>query len=452
MNRTSLLLLTVLVFLPLTCFAAERPNIIYIMADDLGYGDLGCFGQERIQTPNLDKLAAEGMKLTDYYAGCTVCRPSRLVLWTGQHTGHTAINSNAGYVFQPQDVTVAELLHEAGYTTGGIGKWSMGRAGSGGEPNKHGFDFWFGYLDQGEAHNYYPTHLYRCEGDRVEQVALPGNVLMDGSRGRGRVAQPQHRVTYSHDVMTEEALDFIRRNGDKPFLLHMHWTIPHANNEGGSVTGDGMEVPDYGIYKDKPWPSTEKGQAAMITRMDADVGRLVALLRELEIDRKTLILFTSDNGPHSEGGHKHEYFDANGPLRGFKRDLYEGGIRVPGIAWWPGVVPPGSTSNEPLAFYDFLPTACELAGVKVPEHTDGISFLPALQGRAQGQSHHEYLYWKFGNKQAVRMDTWKAVRLAPDQSIELYDLARDIGESENVAEKHPDVVDRMQTIMGRAVE
>ncbi|HUT11133.1 MAG TPA: sulfatase-like hydrolase/transferase, partial [Thermoguttaceae bacterium] len=217
-------------------------------------------------------------------------------------------------------------------------------------------------------------------------------------------------------------------------------------------TGDGMEVPDYGVYKDQPWPGTEKGQAAMITRMDADVGRLVALLRELDIDRKTLILFTSDNGPHSEGGHKHEYFDANGPLRGFKRDLYEGGIRVPTIAWWPGVVPPGSTSNEPLAFYDFLPTACELAGVKAPEHTDGISFLPTLQGRSQEQSHHEYLYWKFGNKEAVRMGTWKAVRLAADQPIELYDLARDVGESENIAEKHPDVIDQMEAIMRRAVE
>jgi len=450
MRRTGLLPVVALAVLAGGAGAAERTNVIYIMADDLGYGDLGCYGQKRIRTPNLDKLAAEGMKLTDYYAGCTVCRPSRLVLWTGRHTGHTPINSNARYVFKPEDVTVAELLREAGYATGGIGKWAMGGPGSGGEPNKHGFDFWFGYLDQSEAHNYYPTHLFRCAGDRVEQVPLEGNVLMDDPRARGRVAQPEHRVTYSHDVMTEEALGFIRRNKDRPFLLHVHWTIPHANNEGGRVTGDGMEVPDYGMYEDKPWPSQEKGQAAMITRMDADVGRIVALLGELGIDRRTLILFTSDNGPHNEGGHQHEYFDANGPLRGFKRDLYEGGIRVPGIAWWPGRVAAGTESSEPLAFYDFLPTACELAGVNPPEDTDGISFLPMLLGEHDRQSHHDYLYWKYGKKEAVRMGRWKAVRLAPEGPVELYDLADDVGESRDVAEKHPEVVDRMEAIMRQA--
>ena len=450
MNRRWFLLLIVVAFCAAAAGAAERPNVIYIMADDLGYGDLGCFGQERIQTPSLDKLAAEGMRLTDYYAGCTVCRPSRLVLWTGRHTGHTPISSNARYVFKPEDVTVAELLRQAGYATGGVGKWAMGDPGSGGEPNQHGFDFWFGYLDQSEAHNYYPTHLFRCAGDRVEQVLLKGNVLMDDPDARGRVARPGHRVTYSHDVMTDEALGFIRRNKDQPFLLHVHWTIPHANNEGGKVTGDGMEVPDYGIYDDKPWPSTEKGQAAMITRMDADVGRLVTLLRELGIDRRTLILLTSDNGPHSEGGHEHEYFDANGPLRGFKRDLYEGGIRVPAIAWWPGKVPAGSESGEPLAFYDFLPTACDLAGVNPPEDVDGISFVPTLLGKHDQQPHHDYLYWKFGNKEAVRMGTWKAVRLAPEQTVELYNLADDLGESRNVADEHPDVVDRMKAIMRQA--
>ncbi|NQU20315.1 MAG: arylsulfatase [Candidatus Nealsonbacteria bacterium] len=452
MHRTCLLTLITVVLLVAAAGAAERPNVIYIMTDDLGYGDLGCFGQQRIQTPNLDKLADEGMKLTDYYAGCTVCRPSRLVLWTGRHAGHTAINSNAGYVFKPEDVTVAELLHKAGYATGGVGKWAMGRPGSGGEPNQHGFDFWFGYLDQGEAHNYYPPHLYRCAGEKVEQVPLKGNVLMDDTNARGRVAKPEHRVTYSHDAMTDEALDFIRRNRSKPFLLHVHWTIPHANNEGGRVTGDGMEVPDYGIYADKPWPSTAKGQAAMVTRMDADVGRLVALLRELEIERRTLILFTSDNGPHSEGGHKHEYFDSNGPLRGFKRDLYEGGIRVPTIAWWPGKVAAGSTSSEPLAFYDFLATACDVAGIDPPQQTDGVSFLPTLLAKPDDQTHHEYLFWKYGKKEAARIGKWKAVRLAPERPLELYDLADDVGESRNVAGEHPDVVQRMEVAMRQAVQ
>ncbi|HRX83068.1 MAG TPA: sulfatase-like hydrolase/transferase, partial [Pirellulaceae bacterium] len=291
--------------------APEKPNIIYIMCDDLGYGDLGCFGQKTIKTPNLDRLANEGMRLTSYYAGCTVCRPSRLVLWTGMHTGHTAISSNAVYTFQPSDVTVAELLRDAGYVTGGVGKWAMGGVGTTGHPNRNGFDFWMGYLDQGEAHNYYPTHLWRNE----KRVALDGNILSDDPNARGRVATK--RTTYSHDLLTDAALEFVRQNHEQPFLLHVHWTIPHANNEGGRVTGNGMEVPDYGIYADRDWPNTAKGQAAMITRMDGDVGRFVALLRELKIDRKTLLIFTSDNGPHSEGGHRHEFFDANGPLRGY---------------------------------------------------------------------------------------------------------------------------------------
>ena len=422
--------------------AADRPNLIYIMCDDLGYGDVGCFGQQTIQTPHIDRLAREGMRLTSYYAGCTVCRPSRLVLWTGQHTGYTAINSNAGYVFKPADVTVAELLQSAGYATGGVGKWAMGGVGTAGHPNQNGFDFWFGYLNQSEAHNYYPTHLWRNE----EKVLLPGNVLSTDPQARGRVAVK--RETYSHDLMTSEALQFIRRNARNPFLLHVHWTIPHANNEGGRAVGDGMEVPDYGIYADRDWPTTAKGQAAMITRMDGDVGKLVSLLRELEIDNKTLLIFTSDNGPHSEGGHKHEYFDANGPLRGFKRDLYEGGIRVPAIAWWPGTISPGSSSDRPAAFWDWMPTACELAGVEIPAHGDGISLLPTLQG--QKQRNHEYLFWRYGSKVAVRSGNWKAVRLKPNASLELYDLSTDIGEAHDVSQEHPDIVQRMTAYLAAA--
>ncbi len=321
-----------------------KPNLIYIMADDLGYGDLGCFGQKVIQTPSLDKLAAEGLKLTSYYAGDTVCRPSRLVLWTGKHSGHTPIDSNANYVFKPADVTVAELLKKAGYATGGVGKWAMGGPGSTGQPAKNGFDFWMGYLDQSEAHNYYPTHLWR----NGEKFPLKGNVIGDDPNGRGRVSSK--RVTYSHDVMTDQMLEFIREHQAGPFLMHVHWTIPHANNEGGRAVKNGMEVPDYGIYADRDWPDVEKGQAAMITRMDKDVGRLIALLRELKIDQNTLVFFTSDNGPHNEGGHKHEYFDANGPLRGFKRDLYEGGIRTRQSHGGPEKSSPAApaTSRSPL--------------------------------------------------------------------------------------------------------
>ncbi|MEZ5303943.1 MAG: sulfatase-like hydrolase/transferase [Verrucomicrobiales bacterium] len=309
-------------------FAAEpaKPNLIFIMVDDLGYGDLGCFGQKTIQTPHIDRLAAEGMRLTDFYAGCTVCRPSRLSLWTGRHMGHTPIWSNAKYEFKPEDTTVAELLKDAGYATGGVGKWAMGGVGSTGFPLENGFDFWMGYLDQSEAHNYYPTHLWR----NAEKFPLAGNVLSEDKAARGRVAT--RRVTYSHDVMADQALGFIREHKAEPFLLHIHWTIPHANNEGGRATGDGMEVPDYGTYADRDWKPTAKGHAAMITRMDADVCRLIALLDELGIGERTLVIFTSDNLPHSEGGHSHERFDSNGSLRGFKRDLYEGGIRVPTIA------------------------------------------------------------------------------------------------------------------------
>ncbi|MCA9175209.1 MAG: arylsulfatase [Planctomycetales bacterium] len=417
----------------------EKPNLIYIMADDLGYGDLGCFGQRQIKTPHLDQLAKEGMRLTSYYAGCTVCRPSRLSLWTGKHTGHTAISSNANYEFQPSDVTVAELLKARGYTTGGVGKWAMGGVDSSGHPNRNGFDFWMGYLDQGEAHNYYPTHLWR----NTVKVPLPGNVIGDYPNGRGRVASK--RVTYSHDVMTEEMLEFIRANREQPFLMHVHWTIPHANNEGDRAVKDGMEVPDYGIYAERDWPSTAKGQAAMITRMDGDVGRLIKLLHDLKLAERTLIIFTSDNGPHSEGGHNHEFFDANGPLRGFKRDLYDGGIRAPTIAWWPGQIQPNSVSDEPLAGYDWLATACELTGADTPKDTDGISFVPTLLGKPQRS--HDYLYWRYGDKHAVRKGKWKAVVTGKGREPELYDLSADIGEANNIASQHSDVVEQMKKII-----
>lgn len=421
---------------PTTSVADARPNLIYIMADDLGYGDLGCFGQKQIRTPHIDQLAREGLKLTSYYAGCTVCRPSRLTLWTGMHTGHTPIDSNAAYTFLPEDLTVAELLKESGYVTGGVGKWAMGGPHSTGHPNQNGFDFWMGYLDQGEAHNYYPAHLWL--NDR--RVPLAGNVIGDYPQGRGRVAS--ERQSYSHDVMTEQMLGFIREHHTRPFLMHVHWTIPHANNEGGRVLGDGMEVPDYGIYAKRDWPNPEKGQAAMITHMDADVGRLIRLLRELGIDQKTLIIFTSDNGPHSEGGHRHEFFDANGPLRGYKRDLYEGGIRVPTIAWWPETIQPNTSSDLPLASYDWLPTACELAGVSAPANIDGISFVNTLLGREQRA--HPYLFWSYGDKKAIRQKNWKAVVPGSGLPLELYNLATDIGESHNVAAENQDVVRRLK--------
>lgn len=418
----------------------SRPNIIFVMSDDLGYGDLGCYGQKVIRTPHLDQMAKEGMRFTDFYAGNTVCRPSRLVLWTGQHAGHAAIHSNTSYVLKPSDVTVAKLLRKAGYQTGGVGKWALGNTNNSGHPNRQGFDFWFGYLDQGEAHNYYPEFLWRNE----EKVTLAGNKL--GDKKRVSIV----RKTYSHDLMTDEAFGFIRRSAKsgKPFLLHIHWTIPHANNEGGRATGDGMEVPDHGQYADRDWPNPEKGQAAMISRMDRDMGRLFDLLEELKIDESTLVLFTSDNGPHQEGGHKQEFFDANGPLRGYKRDLYEGGIRVPLIARWPGKVRAGTVSDHASAFWDFLPTACELAGIESPENTDGISFLPELLG--QEQREHDYLFWAYRDKRAIRFGNWKAVRTGKNKPLELYNLVTDVSERNDVSDLHPELAKQAKELITQA--
>lgn len=431
----------------------DQPNIIYIMADDLGYGDLGSYGQSVIQTPHLDRLAAEGLRFTDHYAGHTVCRPSRLVLWTGKHVGHTGLMGNRPRSLTADEPTVAGLLQRAGYATGGVGKWALGNVDTPeeidnpGHPNRHGFDTWFGYMNQGNAHNYYPKFLW--END--QRVELPGNELDPAPEGRGRVSSK--RTTYSHDLLTDAALRFIERNQDRPFLLHVHWTIPHANNERGRMTGDGMEVPDYGIYADRDWPTPEKGFAAMVSRMDADVGRLLRRLEELNLDEKTLVIFTSDNGPHNEGGHDHGFFDSNGPLRGFKRSMHDGGIRVPLIARWPGTVAAGEITNHVSAFYDFLPTACELAGVKPPDDIDGISYAPTLLGEPD-QRAHEYLYFASEEGETsvgIRYGNWKLVRYPSDDSSpwRLYDLADDLGEQHDLAGERRDVVREIVALLKR---
>ncbi|QDV50352.1 arylsulfatase [Gimesia fumaroli] len=412
--------------------AAEPPNIIYVMADDLGYGDLGCFGQTVIKTPNIDQLAKQGMRFTNHYAGHTVCRPSRLVLLTGQHTGHTPISQNEQYYFPEDATTVTSLLKEAGYATGGVGKWALGPPESTGVPSKQGFDFWFGYLDQGNAHNFYPEFLWSNE----QEISLPGNKV--GPQKRVSI----ERETYSHDLLTQEAFNFIKHNAKNRFFLQAHYTIPHANNEGGRATGDGMEVPEYGEYADREWPTPEKGFAAMITRLDRDLGQMVKLLKELNLEHKTIIFFTSDNGPHQEGMHQVDFFNSNGPLRGYKRDLYEGGIRVPLIVKWPGKVQAGSTSDHISAFWDFLPTACELAGIKAPQNIDGVSYLPTLLG--QPQTAHETLFWKYRGKVALRSGKWKAVQTGPQKPFELYNLDTDIGEQNNIANQHPEIVAQMK--------
>ncbi|HKQ39279.1 MAG TPA: arylsulfatase [Verrucomicrobiae bacterium] len=409
----------------------KKPNIIFILADDLGYGDLGCYGQTKIKTPNIDRLAAEGMRFTQFYAGSTVCAPSRSALMTGQHTGHTRIRGNDPVPLRPEDVTVAEVLQKAGYKTGAIGKWGLGLANTTGVPTKQGFEEWFGYLSQTHAHNYYPTQLFR--NDEI--------MFFDENSG-GR------KGLYSHDLFTKAATNYIRVTKYFSFFLYLPYTIPHANNE---LRQKGMEVPSDAPYSKEDWPEPEKNKAAMITRLDRDIGRILDQLKSLEIDDNTIIFFTSDNGPHKEGGVKPEFFNSSGGLRGIKRDMYEGGIRVPMIVRWPGKVPAGKVSDQVWAFWDFLPTAAEIAGeaaiTNVPtNHIDGISMLPTLLGRKQ-TNQHEFLYWEFhenGSKQAVRMGDWKAVRLAPKQPLELYNLKTDRPETNNVAADHADIVSKIE--------
>ena len=426
--------------------AADRaPNIIYIMADDLGYGDLSCFGQTHFETPNIDRLAAEGITFTDYYAGSTVCAPTRCVLLTGMHTGHAFVRGNRevnpeGQAPMPADiVTLPRRLKDAGYTTGMFGKWGLGAPGSESDPTSH-FDEFFGYNCQRQAHSFYPTHLWHND----EKVNLDGK-------------------TYSADLIQEKLLEFVRENRKQSFFAYVPFTIPHA----------AMHVPeeDHRPWREK-WPQFDskigkyKGPlvtnpiaafAGMMTRMDRHVGQLLDLLQELGIDENTIVSFTSDNGPHKEGGHDPEFFDSNGALRGHKRDLYEGGIRVPFVARWPGKIQPGTQCDIPVAMWDVLPTCLEIAGVQTPAEVDGISYLPALLGKTDSQKKHEYLYWAFyerGGKQAVRWKDWKGVRnnvgKDPDSTLELYDLASDLGETNNVAEDHPDVVERLDGYMREA--
>ena len=445
MKTRSLILVTIaLAIFAMAAAAQTRPNIIFIHADDLGYGDLSCYGQRKFKTPNIDRLAAEGRRFTQYYAGSTVCAPSRSALMTGQHTGHTRIRGNARHPLLPEDLTVAEVLRSAGYKTALIGKWGLGEDGTTGVPNRQGFDYFFGYLNQRHAHNYYPTFLWRNE----EQVKLRNVVPDEDKEGAGNST---NRVDYAHDLMAEESLQFIERNSGGPFFLYLAFTIPHANNE---AKNKGMEVPDQGEFATRDWPEQERAKAAMITRMDRDVGRLMTLLKKRGIDDNTIVFFTSDNGPHREGGADPDFFDSNGPLRGIKRDLYEGGIRVPMIARWPKRIKSRGTdakSDQVWAHWDFLPTVAEIAGVKPPANIDGISMLNALLGLRQRS--HEFLYWEFHERnfsQAVRTGDWKAVRKEPNSPLELYDLKNDLGEQNNVAVNHPELVKRIEDYLKTA--
>ncbi len=433
--------------------AADRlPNVVLIMADDLGYGDLGCYGQKLIETPRLDRMATEGRRFTQFYAGSTVCAPARCVLMTGLHTGHARVRGNGNdrvESLQHDDVTVAEMLKRAGYATAICGKWGLGAAlpGNEGLPNDHGFDVFYGYLSQVHAHNYYPTFLWRNK----ERVAL-ANVVKPLGRSLGGVATK--KVQYSPDLVSHEGIEFVKQHRDGPFFLYWPTTLPHANSDLNAAGGNGNEVPDYGVYADRPWSDRDKGKAAMITRMDADIGRLFDTLRELGIDNNTLVLFTSDNGPQPDRRLVVDRFHPAGPLRGLKRDLYEGGIRVPLIARWPGRVPAGTSSDWVGYFGDVFATLCELTHQTAPKNLDSISMLPTLRGNSASQRDHDYLYWEFyeqGTKQAVRWKDWKAVRMPMiTGKTELYDLADDLGESKDVAANHPDIVRRLEQMMDKA--
>lgn len=418
-----------------TTAGAAKPNIIYILLDDAGYGDLSCYGQEKFDTPNIDRLAAEGMKFTNHYSGSTVCAPTRCCLMTGVHTGHSYVRGNRevkpeGQAAMPAGiVTIPRLLQRAGYKTGAFGKWGLGAPGSTSDPAKH-FDLFYGYNCQRQAHNYYPTHLWK----NTTRVPLDGK-------------------TYTAPLIMDEALQFVRDNRNEAFFAFLPLTIPHA----------AMHAPekDMQIWREKfPQFESKIGRysgpevrnpiaafAAMMTHMDSGVGELMALLKELDLDDNTIVILSSDNGPHKEGGHDPEFFNSNGPLRGHKRDVYEGGIRAPLIARWPGKIKSGVTSQHISAHWDMLPTFCELAGAEVPVGIDGISMVPELTGTGR-QPQHEFLYWEFyerGGKRAVRFGDWKAVQrnlrgVEQQDGIELYRISTDVSEEHDIASAHSDVV------------
>ncbi len=429
--------------------AATQPNLIWIMADDLGYGDLGCYGQKVIQTPHLDRMAREGLRFTHFYAGATVCAPSRSVLMTGQHHGHTRVRGNSGktnpaaQALKAEDITVAKVLQQAGYKTALIGKWGLGDVGAAesGLPLKQGFDKFFGYLNQTHAHNHFPDYLW--DGD--SQRTLPNVVTPVGENGGGYATK---QVVFSDDLFANEAIKFVGEHKERPFFLYWSMVVPHANNERTRTLKDGANVPDYAPYADRDWPDPDKGQAAMITRLDGYVGRMLAELQRLGLAENTLVIFTSDNGPHNESNHDLSRFQPSGPFTGIKRSLTDGGIRVPFIAWWPGKVKPAGETGHVGYFGDWMATAAELAGAKTPANVDSISFVPTLLGNSEEQKKHEFLYWEFhegGFKQAaLYQGRWKGIRSGgPDAPVVLFDQQNDIAEKTNVAAAHPEIAEKI---------
>lgn len=432
----------------------SRPNIIVILADDLGFGEVGCYGQTVIQTPRLDEMAAEGMRFTHFYAGATVCAPSRSVLMTGQHHGHTRVRGNAGrtnpsaQALLDEDVTVAEVLSAAGYRTALYGKWGLGDVGEAesGLPRKQGFDEFYGYLSQHRAHNHFPEYLWENE----TKVSLKNVVEPVGEFGGGYATE---QVEFADDLFAERALEFVSRDDAAPFFLYWSLVVPHANNERTRAVGNGANVPDFGPYADKDWPEQDKGHAAMITRLDQHVGRLLDRLEERGIAKNTLVLFTSDNGPHNESRHNLDRFTPSGPYSGIKRSLTDGGIRVPTIAWWPGTVKAGTESGFAGSFADVMATAAQLANVEAPQNTDSLSIVPELTGHPDAQQQHEFLYWEFhegGFRQACLYNgRWKGLRRL-GEPVRLYDTDADAAEKVDVAADHPDLSEKITAYLDGA--
>ncbi|MDX2266580.1 MAG: arylsulfatase [Bryobacter sp.] len=415
---------------------AKKPNFVFILADDLGYGDLSCYGQSMFETPNLDRLAKDGTRFEAAYAGATVCAPSRCALMTGQHTGHCRVRGNGKNeeVLRKSDLVIPELLKANGYKTGMFGKWGLGDLGHAGYPNDKGWDEWFGYFSQFHAHQYYPHMLLHNR----ETVELRGNW------GTGK-------KEFAPDVIHARAMAWLeKQSATEPFFLYYTSTIPHTNNELGRDTGNGQEVPEDAPFSGKPWPQVEKNFAAMIHRLDRQVGQLVDTLKQRGLYENTMILFTSDNGAHKEGGHDANFFKSAGAVRGTKRDLTDGGIRVPAFAIWANQIPAGKVNPQPWAFWDVMPTYCEAAGINAPKHIDGVSMLPDWTGK--GTVNHPHFYWEFhegGFAQAIRKDHWKLIKQKNGQ-FELYDLAKDIREENNLAAANPKLVEELRAVMRKS--
>jgi arylsulfatase A-like enzyme len=452
--------------------AVEKlPNIIYIYADDLGYGELGCYGQQKIKTPNLDRMAKEGMRFTRHYAGAPVCAPSRAMLMTGKHSGHSYIRGNyelggfkddeeGGQMPFPEGVfTLPKMLKQAGYVTGMAGKWGLGLHGTTGDPLQHGFDYYYGLLDQKQAHNFYPTHLWENgKRDTLNNPFIYVHRRLDSANATDNDFEYFKGKDYAIDKMTEKALRFIDKNKGLPFFLYLSYTLPHVSlqvpdEKLEQYKGQFKEHPYYGQrgYASHQYPLT--AYAAMISYLDEQAGIVMDKIKKLGLDESTIIMFSSDNGASPEGGTNPEFFNSTAGLRGLKRDLYEGGIRVPFIARWPGKIPAGKISGHISAQYDLLATLAELTKQVIPNNTDGISFLPELLNEGRSQNDHRYLYFEFpenGGQVAIRMGPWKGVRrnvrLDKNAPWELYNLFKDENETTNVAKSHPDVIEKFKAI------